>query len=1151
MTTPPPTPATASFPSPTLPAPLSPDELIRSFCSDQRRLLSSELRSELDEEDRAGRAEESDGGVGTKPASRPPRLGHNSGNGDGDGGGDGGRRSRNALGGLRVSGLSTGLYGRTVAELTPASDSSPLLPAHRITVGDEVEVLSRGAGGGDGGGKRKKKNPGGVVCAVTDSSISVALFDGRRARGGVAAGKNAAGKTGGGRDNGDGDADDDDGLPGMNPPLSLIPRSSAEVHRKMMSAIEDLERHGTDHPLAGRLIRAAFSKPRGADEGAGGAKSTAGVSGGGEKEITFDPNLDLSQLDAVRFALSDDGGRPISLIHGPPGTGKTTTLVELVRRAVFQKGWRVLVCAPSNVAVDNVLERLVSDIGRVPPSSGGRTKRGGDGGKKIRAVRLGHPARIRPAILRHSLESLVRNADGTEIVRDVRREMDSYLRVLSDGKSRPSDRRVAKREVWALRKEIRTREEKVVRELLGRAQVVLATNVGAASRVLDRAMGAAAQQGGSGKDFFDLVVIDEAAQSLEASCWIPLLRCGRKAVLAGDHKQLPPTVLSRDGAVRKGLGQTLFERLMTMYGDDKSEKGQVSRMLTVQYRMHRDISDWSSAAMYSGRLISHESVSERKLADLPSVDEASEDAGPTLLLIDTAGCGMHEGTTGAGSRFNEGEARILQRHVTSLLQSGLKAEDVAVITPYNGQVELLRSLLLPDHPRLEIRSVDGFQGGEREAVVMSLVRSSEGGNGGGPRGKKSGVAATDRIGFLRDDRRTNVAVTRARRQCAVICDSETVSQSKFLRELLDWLMEKGEVRSAAEYECSDGAGHPHGPEPAAMDSGSVPETTTATSTKRSPGSAAAVLVEESDVAPLDASDTVGRSVLSPPRRKDPIPSVSGEERRRAIMDRVATFAGVANAKGSKDLHVGGSNLSKYDRLVIKELAVQLGLRYSEEKAGGLNMRVTVSRTEDTKEQRPPPRMSDKNDSNRTQTSAVRFAALSLQDGDDSSDSDSRLVDRGDRKITNAVLGDLAAERRRRQEEATLASKSTADAGSSGGGGGGGRSKKKKKAGSGKKKAGRTVTATPQLKCAADYDIGEDQDDDMAFLNAQIQSVQTSHGRRVQGSGNSYKSIINGVLLAKPPPLEVKRDDKATAMLRAKLKEAEQGRKTKDSGRKKR
>ena len=214
------------------------------------------------------------------------------------------------------------------------------------------------------------------------------------------------------------------------------------------------------------------------------------------------------------------------------------------------------------------------------------------------------------------------------------------------------------------------------------------------------------------------------------------------------------------------------------------------------------------------------------------------------------------------------------------------------------------------------------------------------------------------------------------------------------------------------------------------------------------------------------------------------------------------------------------------------------------------MRVTVSRTEDTKEQRPPPRMSDKNDSNRTQTSAVRFAALSLQDGDDSSDSDSRLVDRGDRKITNAVLGDLAAERRRRQEEATLASKSTADAGSSGGGGGGWRSKKKKKAGSGKKKAGRTVTATPQLKCAADYDIGEDQDDDMAFLNAQIQSVQTSHGRRVQGSGNSYKSIINGVLLAKPPPLEVKKDDKATAMLRAKLKEAEQGRKTKDSGKKK-
>jgi superfamily I DNA and/or RNA helicase len=414
---------------------------------------------------------------------------------------------------------------------------------------------------------------------------------------------------------------------------------------------------------------------------------------------------------------------------------KTTTVVELIQQAVLRRGYKVLVAAPSNVAVDNVLAKLVVVDASVNGNSNHNNKRKSQN-NKLRVVRLGHPARLQAKILPYSLEALVQQADGTDIVSDVRQELGSYLKIATNTKSRSSDKRLAYKEIKALRKEVRTREEKVVQELLNNAQVVLATCVGAGNRLLRELN-------------FDLVVIDEAAQALEAACWIPALR-GAKLVLAGDHCQLPPTIKSRNPEVEKGLSQTMFERLMALYGDidcpaAAAKEGRISRMLQVQYRMHETISDWASAAMYHGKLQTHESVKQRTLSQLTGKSDDDGVAQVALLLIDTAGCQMYESVNAAGSRFNVGEAELVARQVRLLVSEvGVQQEEIAVITPYNGQVEILRTALLPDFPKLEIRSVDGFQGGEREAVVLSLVRSSE-------RGGRDG------IGFLKNERRLNVA----------------------------------------------------------------------------------------------------------------------------------------------------------------------------------------------------------------------------------------------------------------------------------------------------------------------------------------------------------------------------------------------------------
>jgi superfamily I DNA and/or RNA helicase len=440
----------------------------------------------------------------------------------------------------------------------------------------------------------------------------------------------------------------------------------------------------------------------------------------------LDPSLNESQREAVRFALS---ARDLAIVHGPPGTGKTTTVVELIRQAV-RRGERVLACAPSNLGVDNLLERLAA------------------GGERV--VRLGHPARVLPELRAHTLDLLVEDHDDTRLARKMAKEAFALFRKAGKwtrAKPEPGARRDMRQEARSLLSDARRLEAQAVERILHQATVLCATTTGLDGELL-------------GERSFDLVVIDEACQSTEPGCWVPLLR-GRRLVLAGDHCQLPPTVLAREAAA-EGFGVSLMERLAGLYG------GAIMRLLAVQYRMHQAIMDFPSAEFYGGALMADPSVAGHRLADLPGVRAEPLTEEP-VTFIDTAGAGYEEQREPDGeSRFNPREADVVCAKVRALLEAGVAPGDVAVIAPYAAQVRLLRERLVVTG--LEIDSVDGFQGREKEAVIISLVRSNSEGE----------------IGFLADVRRTNVALTRARRKLVVVGDSATLAVDPFYTRLFEY-----------------------------------------------------------------------------------------------------------------------------------------------------------------------------------------------------------------------------------------------------------------------------------------------------------------------------------------------------------------------------
>ncbi len=486
--------------------------------------------------------------------------------------------------------------------------------------------------------------------------------------------------------------------------------------------------------------------------------------------------LDESQRRAVRRAVGADR---VHLIHGPPGTGKTTTAVEVIRQHV-DRGDAVLATAASNVAVDNVLEFLARE--------------------GVPCVRVGHPARVTPLLRGLTLDRVVEEHPDYGRYEELR-EQAFQLKDRQDDLTHPSGRHrrgmsddriqslaeegrgargVSPEKVQEMARWLTLRErmdelfdeaerhrQRAVEEVLDAADVVLTTNSTAGSEVL-------------GDFHFDVLVLDEATQATEPSCLIPMVRAD-KVVMAGDHRQLPPTVLSRE-AREQGLGRSLFEKWADRHGDP------IKDLLTVQYRMHRRIMDFSSDRFYGERLEPAEEVAEHTLADLSAVGDDGDFAGgiedePLRPILDPEEPVVFVSTAAeeAGERSREGststenvrEAEFVVRAARGLLEAGLDPEQVAVIAPYADQEKRIRREL--DSGALEVKTVDGFQGREKEAVLVSLTRSNP----------------DNEIGFLADRRRLNVALTRARRKLIVVGDDATVTADPVFREFVEYVQERG------------------------------------------------------------------------------------------------------------------------------------------------------------------------------------------------------------------------------------------------------------------------------------------------------------------------------------------------------------------------
>lgn len=454
-------------------------------------------------------------------------------------------------------------------------------------------------------------------------------------------------------------------------------------------------------------------------------------------------DFDASQLKAITLGLNNK--RPVLIIQGPPGTGKTGLLSYLIACAV-RKGERVLVTAPSNAAVDNMVEKL-SDTG-------------------LDTVRVGNPARISPSVASRSLGELVnrRLQKFTEEFERKKSDLRKDLKhCIQDDTLAAGIRQLLKQ----LGKNFKKKEKEIIREVLSNADVVLSTNIGAADPLVRRI------------GCFDLVIIDEAGQAIEPSCWIPILQ-GKRCILAGDQRQLAPVVLSRE-AMQGGLAMSLLERASSLHNELLTTK------LTTQYRMHDSIASWASNEMYDGFLKSSPSVASHLLADYPFIKETWI-TRCAFLLLDTRmpygslniDCEEHLDPAGTGSFYNNGEADVVSQHVLNLVQCGVSPTAIAVQSPYIAQVQLLRDRLedYPEASGVEVSTIDSFQGREADAVVISMVRSN----------------TLGAVGFLGDNRRMNVAITRARRHVALVCDSSTICNNAFLARLLRHIRQHGQVR---------------------------------------------------------------------------------------------------------------------------------------------------------------------------------------------------------------------------------------------------------------------------------------------------------------------------------------------------------------------
>ncbi len=467
-------------------------------------------------------------------------------------------------------------------------------------------------------------------------------------------------------------------------------------------------------------------------------------------DLFYPGPLNDSQLAAVRHVIT---AQDVAIIHGPPGTGKTTTLVQAIRETIRRER-RVLVCAPSNTAVDLLTEKLAE--------------------RGVNVIRLGNPSRVSDLLLAHTLDARVMAHPSHAKMRAMRQTADQYRQTASEyvrhfGPEERQQRQMLKEEARQLFLQADDLERFITDDALDAVQVITCTLVGASNRHLRHLS-------------FETVFIDEAAQALEPGCWIPIAK-GQRVVLAGDHHQLPPTVKS-DKAAREGLRETLFEKCI-------QRQPATARMLTLQYRMHEQIMAFSSQRFYGGQLQAHQNV---RHAGLDAYDLGFAPDLPVEFL-DTAGFGFSEVTIPESrSTANPEEADLLLRRLTQLLEPydpGQHEQDpltIGVIAPYRAQINCLKDAIeenealngLLQHRLLSVGTVDSFQGQERDIIAISLTRSNHQGD----------------IGFLSDIRRMNVGMTRARRKLLLVGDSSTLSAHPFFKDLLAHVERIGGYRTA-------------------------------------------------------------------------------------------------------------------------------------------------------------------------------------------------------------------------------------------------------------------------------------------------------------------------------------------------------------------
>jgi len=463
------------------------------------------------------------------------------------------------------------------------------------------------------------------------------------------------------------------------------------------------------------------------------------------EEKFFIPNkLNESQQQAVYKIVT---ANHLAIVHGPPGTGKTTTLVHAIKSLTKHYDQKILVVAPSNTAVDLLTEKLAAE--------------------GLNVIRIGNPARVSDRLLASTLEHKMADHPDMKSVKSLKKQANEFKNMAhkykrSFGKAERDQRKALFDEAHKIGKEVEKTEQYIMDNLFSKAQVITATLVGANHYTVRNLK-------------YNTVVIDEAGQALEPACWIPILKA-EKVVLAGDHFQLSPTIKSSE-AGRNGLSKTLLEKSVSLHPESVV-------LLNEQYRMHESIMGYSSQVFYNSQLHAHHAVARH----LVFADDQP------LAFIDTAGCSFDEKLDGT-STTNPDEATFLVTHLSALIQELESKEtivdfpSIAIVSPYKQQVQILKmlveenELLMAHQDKISVNTIDSFQGQERDIVYISLTRSNADGS----------------IGFLADTRRMNVAMTRARKKLVVIGDSATLSKAKFYADFITYAEKLNAYHSAWEF----------------------------------------------------------------------------------------------------------------------------------------------------------------------------------------------------------------------------------------------------------------------------------------------------------------------------------------------------------------